>query len=264
MTRNIVVKSFEELAQVLDMDELRDHQATPAPWPEPAPCLDEEPPALEGLLAELEGIRETLFAIRRRDQEARDVALEHLARYDQVAAQRDQSEETRRRASAVRLEAERIAQDGFAEDVQTEARSVAGIAARIETVAFGLAERLAREADTLAAQVDLGRVLAERRKREEQEKARAAEAQKAERLSGALAAASEALQAGDFQEARRVMGIAGSRRGGPLAGPAGVPAGRGGSGFQAHSAGDERPPGTAEAANLRPVGEGLCPPLPAT
>ena len=56
------------------------------------------------------------------------------------------------------------------------------------------------------ASLDLERLLAERRREEEAEHARAAAAERARRLSEALAGASSALEAGRLEEARALLG----------------------------------------------------------
>ncbi|HZS00059.1 MAG TPA: hypothetical protein VFE37_15200, partial [Chloroflexota bacterium] len=91
-------------------------------------------------------------------------------------------------------------------EAQAAAERVAELAGKAEATAATLAAQRRREAERLAAQLDLERLLAERRKQEEAEKAKAAEAERAERLSGALARAKAALEAGRLEEAQAVLG----------------------------------------------------------
>jgi hypothetical protein len=74
-------------------------------------------------------------------------------------------------------------------------------------VAARLATERRAELEQLAAELDLERLLAERRRQEEVDAARAAEAERAGRLSGALAEASEALQSGRIEEAKALAGF---------------------------------------------------------
>src|SRR5207253_523989 len=91
---------------------------------------------------------------------------------------------------------------------------LARAAAAEAQAARSLEERRAA-VEAFAAAHDLERLLAERRRLEEAEKARAALAVKAERLSGALAGAKEALQSGRTEEAQALLGRgARPRRGG--------------------------------------------------
>src|SRR5262249_12232454 len=91
-----------------------------------------------------------------------------------------------------------------------EAGRVAGMATRAEAVAAGYVDQWRQRAEHLAAQLDLERLLAERRRQETAGKARAAAAERAGRLSGALAPAPAAAEAGRTEEAREVLGSAAS------------------------------------------------------
>lgn len=204
----IVLKSFAELANVLDLDarpeapaEVVAEESTPVALAEPAADL-------AGLLAELEAASATLASVARQDEETRALALRDLERYDALVAQQREAEQARERALQVRREAEALADDAFAEEARAAARRVAELAARAAAAAAALAEQRRQEAEQLAAQLDLERLLAERRRRAEAEKAKAAEAERARRLTGALARARTALEAGRLEEARAVLGPA--------------------------------------------------------
>jgi hypothetical protein len=80
------------------------------------------------------------------------------------------------------------------------------IAIQAEVAAVDAARYWQREAEQLAAQLDLERLLAERRRQEAAEKAKAAEAERARRLAGALTRARAALEAGRFEEASGLLG----------------------------------------------------------
>lgn len=206
MSRAVVVKSFAELAELLGPE---DRPADPAADPSAYPPTAGGPTANEAdlavLLANLEEAGKTLGAVARRDREAKESALRELERYDAVAAQQREAEQARDRARQVRVEAEALAKAAFGEEARAAAQGVVALAARVERAAAGLCEQRSAEVHSLAAGLDLERLLAERRREEEAEKARAAEADKARRLAGAIAEAKRALAAGRLEEARALL-----------------------------------------------------------
>lgn len=207
MSRSIVVKSFAELAEVLNLDDLPEGPATDVAEEVAAPPIPKSPTAdLAGLLAELETASATLAAVARRDQEARALALRDLEQYDALVARQREAEGACERARQVQLQAEALVATAFVEEARATARRTAEVAAWTKSAAAALAEQCRQEAERHAAQLDLERLLAERRRQEEVEKAKAAEAEAARRLSGALARASEALEAGRFEEAKGLLG----------------------------------------------------------
>jgi hypothetical protein len=211
MSRSIVLKSFAELAEVFDLGdppqdpipEVADRPAATGPTGDPAAGLAD-------LLAELEAASAALATAVHRDREERASALRDLERYDALVVQQREAERASERARQVRLEAEALAEGAFAEEARAEAGRVADMARQAEATAAGFVDRWRRQAELLAAQLDLERLLAERRRHEAAEKARAAAAERAGRLSGALARARAALEAGRFEEARKVLGSAAS------------------------------------------------------
>lgn len=80
------------------------------------------------------------------------------------------------------------------------------MAMEAETAAALIVRQCRDDAERLAGELDLERLLAERRRAEEAEHAKAAGAERARRLAGALAEAKEALAAGRFEEAQAVLG----------------------------------------------------------
>ena len=211
MSRSIIVKSFAELAEVLNLDELPDGPADAMPEQprEPAASVDANvDPA--GLLAELEAAEATLATVTRQDQEARALALRDLEQYDALVGQQHEAERALERARRVRRGAEMLGESAFAEEARAAAARVAALAAQAEAAAARLVEEQRQEAERLAARLDLERLLAERRRQEEAEKAKAAEAERARRLSGALARARSALEAGRIQEAKESLGTVAS------------------------------------------------------
>jgi len=207
MSQSIVLKSFAELAEALDLEEV------PEETPPPEACVP-EPPAeapdpqlnLQDLLLELQAAGATLAAISRRDQEARTVALRDLERYDGIVSRQREAEQAHEQARQVREDAERLAEQAYAEEARTEADRVARIAGQAEQAAERAVAEWQREAQALIARLDLERLLAERRRQEEAEKAKAAEAERARRLAGALARARTALEAGRNEEAKGLLG----------------------------------------------------------
>lgn len=211
MSRSIVLKSFAELADVLNLEELPDGPAEEVVTDDAPPAALTQPtPDLASLLAELEEASAILATVVRQDQEVRALALRDLEQYDALVAQQQQAEQACERACQVRLEAEALAEGAFAEEARAAAGRVAELAGKAETAAAALAEQHRQEAEGLAAQLDLERLLAERRRQEEAEKAKAAEAERARRLSGALAQARAALEAGRFEEAKAMAGFVAS------------------------------------------------------
>lgn len=206
MTHAIVVKSFAELADVLSLDDLpqppvEGNVDLPVAASRPAA----EGPDLTSLLAELNAASLTLATVIRQDQEARTLALRDLEQYDTLVTRRQEAERVVDQARKIRQDAEGLVDGAFAEEARSQAHRIVDVAARAEETASNLATVWQQEAERLAVQLDLERLLAQRHRQEEAEKARAAAALRAERLSGALARAFAALEAGRFAEARRLL-----------------------------------------------------------
>ncbi len=211
MSRSIVVKSFAELAKVLNLDDLPEGPVPEAGDNTMPPATPETAVSdLAGLLAELEEASATLTAIARRDQEARASALRDLEQHDALIARQQEAERVGQQARQVRLNAEALIGTAFAEEARAAATRTASLATSAEVAAVTLAERCKRDAEQLASQFDLERLLEERRREKEAEKAKAAEAERARRLSGALARAFAALEAGRFEEAKGLLGAVAS------------------------------------------------------
>ena len=216
MSHSVVVKSFADLPRLLDLDALPPGPAdvsneSPAEARIPDHVMEsaarsESTVDLADLLAELEAASATLAAVARQDEETRALAVRDLERYDAVAAMLGQAEQVCKQASELHSRAERFVAEAFATEARTAAEHVALLAARSEVMASRLATERRAELERLATQLDLERLIAERQRQEEVERARAAEAERAGRLSGALAEASEALQAGRIEEAKALTG----------------------------------------------------------
>ncbi len=202
MSHATVIKSFAELAELLGPDDLAPERVVADLPPSRAP----EKPDLAAVLADLEEAGTTLEAVTRQDQEARASALRDLERYDALASQRREAERAHERALRVRQDALALGEAAFAEEARAAARRVMELATRAESASQRLAEQLRGEVERLAAELDLERLLAERRRQEEARKAKAAAAERAGRLAGALAEAKRALAAGRIEEARESLG----------------------------------------------------------
>jgi tetratricopeptide (TPR) repeat protein len=207
MSHTITLTSLSELADALgldpvpedDTDDAVEQSSTAAETGEPALNLTD-------LLREIETASGSLSAVVRRDNEVRAVALQELERYDSVLAKQREAEQTRTRAEQLRREAEALSERAFAEEARAEATRIGRIAIQAEVAAVDAVNRWQAQAEQLASQLDLDRLLEERRRQEEAEKAKAAEAERTRRLAGTLARARVALEAGRFEEAMKLLG----------------------------------------------------------
>ena len=210
MSQRIVVKSFADLALVLKLEDLAPEPVVETSSPPVTTATQEEPPDLARLLADLEAAGATLAEMTRRDEERRAQARRDLEEYDAVLAAQREAEQARSRAQQVRVQAEALAQTGFTEEVQATAARIAANARQAETAATAMAEQRRAEAERLAGQPDIQRLLNERRQQEQAEQARREEVERARRVSEAVEAGRVALQAGRLAEARAALDAAGS------------------------------------------------------
>lgn len=220
MSETIVLKSFAELADALDLpdgpDEITSEPFARSPESDRSPDGDVEPlaspppaepaPDLAALLAELEQASAMLATVARQDRETRTLALHELEQYDAAVAALREAEQTHARAEQVRRDAEAVNAQAFADEARAAAEKIAALAADAAAAAQRVAAQRRTEAERLVAQLDLERLLAERRRQEEEAHTKAAEAERAGRLSGALAEARAALQAGRDEEAKALLG----------------------------------------------------------
>jgi hypothetical protein len=202
----VVLKSFAELEAFFPAC---DPVAGPNPdkVDEPVPGAQGAGSDLSALLRELETAGTALARIIVRDQEERALAARDLARYDALVAQQREADHARERAGQIRREAEAFAELAYAEDARAEAARIVAIAQTAEEVAIQHATRWREEAARLAGELNLERLLAVRRRQEEIEKAKAAAAERARRLSEVLARARSALEAGQLAEAQGLIGL---------------------------------------------------------
>lgn len=220
MAQAIVAHSFAELAEILGLDgpladraedservELGDTDEMAAAIDRPANA-EEAVPDLAALVAELETASQTLADIARRDHEARAQALRDLDRYDELVARLEEARRGRVHSAKIRSEAEAIARSAFTDEARGAADRVIQLAARAEEATSRTVSELEAETASLGRRLDLERLLAERRREEEAEQRRAAELVRARRLSATLAAAREALETGQLEEAKTLLGPA--------------------------------------------------------
>jgi len=206
MSQSITLKSFGELADALGLDPILEDQTGDAGDQAAAPTATGNPaPDLVDLLTELEVATDSLAAIVRRDQEVRALALQELERYDSILATQREAEQAHNHAQRVRHEAEALSERAFAEEARAEAIRIGRTAAQAEVTASNAVNHWQARAEELASQLDLERLLEERRRQEEADKAKAAETERARRLAGALARARAALEAGRFEEAKGLL-----------------------------------------------------------
>lgn len=218
MAQAVVLKSFAELAETLNLGELPDEPLTPIddqPTIPGAPSDDQPttpaapvdtPIDLAALLTELEAAAATLATVSHQDQEAWTIALRDLERYDALVARKREAEGARERARQMQQEAEQLLEAAFADEARAEAQRILAITSRIAAAADRIVEEQRAEVEHLADQLDLVRLLAERRRQEEAEQAKSAEAERARRLADALAGAKAALAAGHLEEAKGLLG----------------------------------------------------------
>ena len=205
MSQRVVLKSFADLALVLQLED-----TPPTPGEETSPPNNArgesvETPDLGRLLAELNAASATLADIARRDEEHRATALRDLEQYDALVAAQQEGEQARARAEQVRRGAEALAQTGFIPEARDTAARVAESARQIELAAARWVETQRTQIEALGVRLDLERLLAERRRHEEAQRARAEAAERAHRVASAVSAAQAALTVGHWEEARAVL-----------------------------------------------------------
>src|ERR671933_64266 len=230
----ITLKAFAELAEHLDLDSLPpgppdpdetdtsdgesstgDNASTnristsdgstptsPAPVVQPVPPQD-----LATLIAQLANLSGSLEIAAREDARAREQASVELARYETLAAERREAERALAEARQVRTTAELLSSQAFTEEARAQAAQHAAVARAAELACAELLAERTRAADELASRPHLARVVADRRRREQEqaEAARRAEEERAARLADGIAAARQALTAGRLDEARRLL-----------------------------------------------------------
>ncbi len=226
---SITLKSFAELANVLDLESLPpgppdvDDNADGTGKTDSAlgstsantrsdGSAEEQPSTaapldLASLIAQLASVSSGLETMARQDARAREQATIELAQYESLAAERKEAERALAAARRVRATAELLVTEAFTEQARADAARHAAVARAAElTCTQLLAERI-RAADELASRPHLARVVAERRQREQEqaEAAQRAETERAARLADGIAAAKQARHEGRLDEARELL-----------------------------------------------------------
>jgi len=209
MAHEVTLNSFADLARFFETGQ-GPEQAPEYTGPVATierPYEDVDPGrSLRDILDELERANATLTTIARRDEEARNQALSDLERYDGLMDQLHHAEAALARAQELLTRAQAIAEDAFREEAREAANHVVTIAEANDQRAAELVLRIREQVDLLAADVDIERLLKLRRRMEEQEKAKAAQSERAERLSVSLKRGCAALDLGRVDEARALLG----------------------------------------------------------
>src|SRR4051812_4025332 len=131
MSQTTVVKSFADLPQLLNLDDLPpgpdeavEEPASPPAIPDnPIDAIAESEATIDlgDLLAELEAASATLAAVARQDAETRSLALRDLERYDALAATLYQAEQAHDRARELHGRAQSLADQAFASEARDAA-----------------------------------------------------------------------------------------------------------------------------------------------
>ncbi len=217
----VIVKSFADLASVIDVENL------PAGPTEPTTALTNDQSSMEdqrgdqaadaagteivvtpplsaplaaqdlaGLVAQLARMSSGLETMAREDARAREQATVELAQYEALAADRGEAERALAEARQVRATAERLVCQAFSKDARDRAAEHAALARAAELQCVQLLAQCVRAADELASRPYLAQVLAERGRREEEraDAVRQEAADRAQRLATGLDAARQALR----------------------------------------------------------------------
>ena len=220
---SITLKSFAELASVLDLESLppgppdaddETPSAIDSATTQPEPPVVEQPSPiastqvdLASLIAQLASVSSGLETMARQDARAREQATIELAQYEALAAERKETERALADARRVRATAELLVTEAFTEQARADAARHAAVARAAELTCTQLLAERVRAADELASRPHLARVVAERRQREQEqaEAAQRAETERAARLANGIAAARQARHEGRLDEARELL-----------------------------------------------------------
>ena len=220
---SITLKSFAELATVLDLESLP--PGPPDADDETASAIDSattqtEPPVIEepspitstqvdlaSLIAQLASVSSGLETMARQDARAREQATIELAQYESLAAERKEAERALADARRVRATAELLMTEAFTEQARADAARHAAVARAAELTCTQLLAERTRAADELASSPHLARVVEERRRheREQAEAVQRAENERAARLANGIAAARQAHHEGRLDDARALL-----------------------------------------------------------
>ncbi|MFN8472795.1 MAG: hypothetical protein U0822_11450 [Anaerolineae bacterium] len=207
MAKQIVVHSFADLALVFQLDQMSSPEDDTVPTERPASSeVLDETPDLAGLISRLAEAGRALAEMAQRDEAAREQALQHLERYDALVASQREAEDALQQAQRLQQDAIQLVESAFTSEARDAASQVAEQARQVEEVATRLAAARRGEVQLFASTVDLERLLAERRRQEEAQRAQAEEAERAALIVDVIASADAALNAGNWEMARDALG----------------------------------------------------------
>jgi hypothetical protein len=224
----ITVKSFAELASVIDLETLPpgpmdgdhadaagtvDDQEVAADAVRDGGSIREqnrstiEPLDLASVIAQLAHVTSEIESVARSDARAREQATIELAQYETLAAEREQAERALAEARSVRATAELLVTEAFTEEARAEAARHTAVARAAELACTRLLAERIRAADELSNRPNLARVLAERQRheREQAEAAARAEQERIARRSSGIEAAKQAQREGRLDDARAIL-----------------------------------------------------------
>lgn len=171
------------------------------------PPTDQARQPLAALIAQLADMSSGLEAMVRQDARARELASIELAQYETLAAERREAERALADARQVRAAAEHFVGQAFSDELRARAAQHAATARAAELACAQLLAERIRAADELASRPHLARVLADRRRGEQQraEVERHEAAARAQRRAEALERASQALHREQPEEALALL-----------------------------------------------------------
>jgi hypothetical protein len=222
----ITLKSFAELASVLDVENLPSGPPDPDSTDDittevmlvnptasepglipPQTTTTVQPLDLASVIAQLAHVSSDLENMARSDARARERATIELAQYETLAAEREQAERALAEARSVRATAEQLVREAFTSEARVEAARHAAAARATELLCTQLLAERVRAAEELAGRPHLARVLAERQRQEREQTEAAARVEQARvsRRSNTIEAAKQAQREGRLDEARTIL-----------------------------------------------------------
>ena len=169
--------------------------------------IDQTRQPLAAPIAQLADMSSGLEAMARQDARARELASIELAQYETLAAERREAERALADARQVGAAAEHFVGQAFTDELRARAAQHAATARAAELACAQLLAERIRAADELASRPHLARVLADRRRDEQQrvQGERHEAAARAQRLADGLERASQALHREQPEEALALL-----------------------------------------------------------
>jgi hypothetical protein len=205
VTQQIVLTSLEDLGQFADLiatdEPVNNGRALVPQPPKPIATFD-----VAALIETLRASAQELDGLAKADAIARRHAEEALARYRRLTGDATRLQRIALEAQGVADQASVLAELAFSPECQVGAARIAHAAAMVASDASDRLTAVTDEANNLARRDDVARLLAEERQREEATQREAEKREREARLSEALAEADALARAGNFDEARRMLG----------------------------------------------------------